>query len=90
MPAEERVARNFTPGVVSNWRGPTRTRRCLGGRGARRAFEYDLVNSPSPGSQVSSVWRIPAVPRREKAHDYHPTQKPLRLVCRALLASTRY
>ena len=59
------------------------------GRGARHTFNYDLVNSPSPEAQVSSVWRIPAVPRREKAHGYHPTQKPLRLVRRALLASTR-
>jgi site-specific DNA-methyltransferase (adenine-specific) len=59
------------------------------GRGARHTFNYDLVNSPDPGSQVSSVWRIPAVPRREKAHGYHPTQKPLRLLRRALLASTK-
>ena len=58
------------------------------GKGARHTFNYDLVNSPSPGSQVSSVWRIPAVPRREKAHGRHPTQKPLRLLRRALLAST--
>jgi site-specific DNA-methyltransferase (adenine-specific) len=28
------------------------------------------------------------VPRREKLHGYHPTQKPLRLVRRALLASS--
>ncbi len=59
------------------------------GRGARHTFNYDLVNSPDPTGQVSSVWRIPAVPRREKLHGYHPTQKPLRLVRRALLASTR-
>ena len=59
------------------------------GRGARHTFNYDLVNSPDPGAQVSSVWRIPAVPRQEKLHGYHPTQKPLRLVRRALLASTR-
>jgi site-specific DNA-methyltransferase (adenine-specific) len=38
---------------------------------------------------MSSVWRIPAVPKKEKAHGYHPTQKPLRVVRRALLASTR-
>ncbi len=59
------------------------------GRGARHTFNYDLINSPDPGSQMSSVWRIPAVTRREKRHGYHPTQKPLRLVRRALLASTR-
>ncbi len=59
------------------------------GRGARHTFNYDLINSPDPGGQVSSVWRIPSVPRREKLHGYHPTQKPLRLARRALLASTQ-
>ncbi len=58
-------------------------------RGARHTFNYDLINSPDPGSQMSSVWRIPAVSKSEKAHGYHPTQKPLRLVRRALLASTQ-
>ncbi len=59
------------------------------GRSARHLFNYDLINSPNPDSQMSSVWRIPAVTRREKLYGYHPTQKPLRLVRRALLASTR-
>ncbi len=59
------------------------------GRGARHTFNYDLINGPDPGAQMSSVWRIRTVPRREKLHGYHPTQKPLRLVRRALLASTR-
>ena len=59
------------------------------GRSARHTFNYDLVNSPDPTGQMSSVWRIPTVPRREKRMGYHPTQKPLRLVRRALLASTR-
>ncbi len=58
------------------------------GKGARHTFNYDLINSPNPTAQVCSVWRIPTVPRREKLHGYHPTQKPLRLVRRALLAST--
>ncbi len=58
-------------------------------RSARHTFNYDLINSPNPAGQVSSVWRIPTVPRREKREGYHPTQKPLRLVRRALLASTR-
>jgi site-specific DNA-methyltransferase (adenine-specific) len=57
-------------------------------KGTRHTFNYDLINSPNPSSQVSSVWRIPTVPRSEKRHGYHPTQKPLRLVRRALLAST--
>jgi site-specific DNA-methyltransferase (adenine-specific) len=58
------------------------------GGGSRHTFNYDLINSPDPKSQLSSVWHIPAVPRREKLHGYHPTQKPLRLLRRALLAST--
>jgi site-specific DNA-methyltransferase (adenine-specific) len=29
------------------------------------------------------------VPRKEKLHGYHPTQKPLRLVRRAIVASSR-
>ena len=57
-------------------------------KGARHTFNYDLVNSPNPDAQVSSVWRIPSVPKVEKREGYHPTQKPLRLVRRALLAST--
>ncbi len=55
------------------------------GKGARHTFNYDLINKPNPTAQVSSVWRIP---RSEKRIGYHPTQKPLRLVRRALLAST--
>ncbi|CAN5356542.1 site-specific DNA-methyltransferase [soil metagenome] len=58
-------------------------------KSARHTFNYDLINSPNPDAQVSSIWRIPTVPRSEKLHGYHPTQKPLRLVRRALLASTR-
>ena len=59
-----------------------------GKKGARHTFNYDLINSPNPAAQISSVWRIPAVPKSEKLMGYHPTQKPLRLVRRALLAST--
>ncbi len=59
------------------------------GKGARHTFNYDLINGPDPGTQASSVWRIHTVPKREKLHGYHPTRKPLKLVRRALLASTQ-
>ncbi len=59
------------------------------GKGARHTFNYELVNSLNPNAQVSSIWRIPTVPEKEKLRGYHPTQKPLRLVRRALLASTK-
>jgi site-specific DNA-methyltransferase (adenine-specific) len=55
----------------------------------RHILTYDLINGPDPASQVSSVWRIPTAPGAEKHMDRHPTQKPLRLVRRALLATTR-
>ena len=57
-------------------------------KGTRHTFNYDLINSTDPNAQISSVWRIPSVPRTEKRHGYHPTQKPLRLLRRAILAST--
>jgi site-specific DNA-methyltransferase (adenine-specific) len=54
---------------------------------ARHTFNYDLLNGL--GSQLSTVWRVPTVPMREKLHGYHPPQKPLKLVRRAILASTQ-
>ena len=59
------------------------------GKGARHTFNYDLINSRDPSSQVSSIWRIAPPSRRESLHGRHPTQKPLRLVRRALVACTR-
>ena len=58
------------------------------GTSARHTINYDLINSRDPTSQISSVWRIPAVPMREKSHRRHPTQKSLRLVRRTVLASS--
>jgi site-specific DNA-methyltransferase (adenine-specific) len=58
------------------------------GKGAHHTFTYDLINSRDPTSQVSSFWRIPTVPTRENLHGRHPTQKPLRLLRRAVLAAT--
>ena len=58
-------------------------------KGKRHTFNYDLINTLNPHSQLSTVWRIPSVPRSEKSYGHHPTQKPLRLVRRALLASTQ-
>jgi hypothetical protein len=74
-----------------NLRGPMLTRPSFGRVRVKvpgTPSYYDLINSRDPGVQMSSVWRIQAVPRTEKLHDYHPTQKPLRLVRRAILAST--
>jgi site-specific DNA-methyltransferase (adenine-specific) len=58
------------------------------GSTSRYTFNYDLINSPYQNTKLSSVWNIPSVPNREKLHGYHPTQKPLRLLRRAILASS--
>lgn len=36
-----------------------------------------------------SIWRIRSVPKYEKLYNRHPTQRPMRLARRALLASIR-
>jgi site-specific DNA-methyltransferase (adenine-specific) len=43
---------------------------------SRYTFNYHLINSRDQDAQLSSVWHIPSVPKREKLHGYHPTQKP--------------
>lgn len=38
--------------------------------------------------QMTDVWRMPAIGRWEKTHGKHPTQKPLSVLTRLILAST--
>lgn len=40
------------------------------------------------GKQMTDVWRLPAIGRWEKSCGKHPTQKPLALLTRIILAST--
>lgn len=40
------------------------------------------------GKQMTDVWRLPAIARWEKSCGKHPTQKPLAVLARAILAST--
>lgn len=42
----------------------------------------------NPGKQMRSVWSIPNTPLREKTFGRHPTQKPLALLERVILACT--
>jgi len=41
------------------------------------------------GKQMRNVWEISAPPAEEKKFGKHPTQKPVELLTRILLASTR-
>ena len=40
------------------------------------------------GRQMTDVWRLPAIAQWEKSCGKHPTQKPLALLTRIILAST--
>ena len=51
-------------------------------------FNYETMKLLNGGSQMTDVWRIPAVGLWEKQEGKHPTQKPLRLLYRIILAST--
>lgn len=51
-------------------------------------FNYELMKEINGGKQMPDVWRLPAIAPWEKAHGKHPTQKPLSVVSRCILAST--
>ena len=52
-------------------------------------FNYELMKEINGGTQMKDVWRSPIVKKSEKALGYHPTQKPLWLIERIILASCR-
>ena len=51
-------------------------------------FNYDLMKTLNGGVHMSDVWKIPAIGLWEKRCGKHPTQKPLRLLYRIILACT--
>ena len=51
-------------------------------------FNYDVMKELNGDKQMTDVWRLPAVGKWEKTCGKHPTQKPLRLLYRIILAST--
>lgn len=61
------------------------------GTGAPPAHQcgHPFHHPAGPNRQRSTVWRLPAVSRREKRFGQHPTQKPAALVARCLHASTK-
>lgn len=52
-------------------------------------YDYPLMRRINGGKQMTDVWRLPAIGRWEKTCGKHPTQKPLPLLSRIILASTR-
>ncbi len=64
--------------------------RYLGEKDAESTSQIQLRSDKelNGGKQMTDVWRMPAIGRWEKTCGKHPTQKPLRLLVRMILAST--
>ena len=52
-------------------------------------YNYELMKHINEDKQMTDVWRLPAIAIWEKSCGKHPTQKPLGLLSRIILASTR-
>ncbi len=52
-------------------------------------YNYELMKKLNDGKQMTDVWRLPAIARWEKSCGKHPTQEPLALLTRIILASTK-
>ena len=59
------------------------------GASTRYTFNYADMKTHNGGRQMKNVWRFTAPGKTEKSHGKHPTQKPLALIERCLLASTQ-
>ena len=58
------------------------------GKHSRHYFNYGLMKDINGGKQMKDVWSGALTPHAEKTHGKHPTQKPLYLLERIILAST--
>jgi site-specific DNA-methyltransferase (adenine-specific) len=56
---------------------------------SKHHFDYQLMRKLAGGKQMKSVWEILPPGTDEKLHGKHPTQKPVALLRRILLASTK-
>ena len=52
-------------------------------------YNYELMKLINGDKQMTDVWHLPAIARWEKSCGKHPTQKPLNLLVRIILASTK-
>lgn len=51
-------------------------------------YNYEVMKALNGGKQMTDVWRLSAAAGWEKSFGKHPTQKPLALLTRIVLAST--
>lgn len=52
-------------------------------------FNYDMMKELNGNKQMTDVWHLPAIGKWEKSCGKHPTQKPLGVLARLILASTK-
>lgn len=52
-------------------------------------FDYELMKQLNGDKQMKDVWKLPAIAPWEKSCGKHPTQKPLSVITRLILASTK-
>ncbi len=52
-------------------------------------FNYELMKELNNNKQMKDVWSLPAIAPWEKSCTKHPTQKPLSVLTRLILASTQ-
>ena len=52
-------------------------------------YNYELMKHINDDKQMTDVWRLPAIAPWEKSCGKHPTQKPLGLLSRIIMASTQ-
>jgi len=52
-------------------------------------YNYDLIKIINDNKQMKDVWKLPAIAKWEKSCNKHPTQKPLSVLTRIILASTK-
>ena len=51
-------------------------------------YNYEVMKQINEDKQMTDVWQLPAIARWEKSCGKHPTQKPLSVLSRIVLAST--
>jgi site-specific DNA-methyltransferase (adenine-specific) len=52
-------------------------------------YNYELMKQLNGDKQMKDVWKLPAIAPWEKSCNKHPTQKPLAVLTRLILASTK-
>ncbi len=63
-------------------------------KSSRHYFDYESMKNwddkfSNSGKQMRSIWSIPLTSKKEKIHGKHPTQKPLELIKRIIIANSK-